>query len=139
MFLKIESTLCIPRFQAVIDVNLTSFWWSSQVSRHLRLRILSSNVLTILLYISETWKITVTIIKQLYALVDKCWRSIMNIAGRIWYATLNSTRSAYLTSFIIPYIYYLRTNFTARRCSVWFHKKNIKDFFLFCHISLSEM
>lgn len=58
---------------------LTNLWKSSQVTRNLKLRIFKSNVLSTLLYGSETWKVTATITNKLQVFVNRCLRRILKI------------------------------------------------------------
>ena len=58
---------------------LRNIWNSTQISRNLKLRIFKSNVLSVLLYGCETWKITESITSSIQVFVNKCLRRILMI------------------------------------------------------------
>lgn len=58
---------------------LNNIWKSSHISRNLKLRIFRSNVLSILLYGCETWKVTNNIVIKLQAFVNRCLRRIIKV------------------------------------------------------------
>ena len=55
---------------------LRKIWYSTQISKNLKLRIFKSNVLSVLLYGCETWKITENITSSIQVFVNKCLRRI---------------------------------------------------------------
>ena len=60
-------------------VTLRPIWKSSTLSKRHKLRIFNSNVKSVLLYGSETWRETKTLSKKLQTFVNKCLRQILNI------------------------------------------------------------
>lgn len=58
---------------------LRNVWYSTQISKNLKLRIFKSNVLSVLLYGCETWKITENITSSIQVFVNKCLRRIRMI------------------------------------------------------------
>ena len=68
--------------------SLNSVWRSTQISRHLKLKLFKSNVLSVLLYGSETWKVTATSTQKLQVFVNKCLRRILKIR---WPETIRNT------------------------------------------------
>ena len=59
--------------------TLRNFWKSGSISHHTKLRIFKTNVLSTLLYGSESWKITEAISRKLEVFQRKCLRSILRI------------------------------------------------------------
>ena len=59
--------------------KLHKIWSSSQLSRRTKLKIFKSNVISVLLYGSETWKINKGDKKLLDTFLHKCLRKIMRI------------------------------------------------------------
>ena len=57
-----------------LETSLSVYQWT----RH-KLRIFRSNVKSVLLYGSETWKVAKTIISKLQVFVNRCLRRILNI------------------------------------------------------------
>ena len=60
-------------------VTLRPIWKSSTLSRENKLRIFNSNVKSILLYGSETWRVTDNLSKKIQTFINKCLRQILNI------------------------------------------------------------
>ena len=58
---------------------LRNIWKSGKISKRTKTRIYKTNVLPVLLYGSESWKITKTIAKKLEAFQNKCLRRILRI------------------------------------------------------------
>ena len=69
-------------------VTLRPIWKSSSLSRKNKLRIFNSNVKSILLYGSETWRVTDTLTKKLQTFINKCLRQIIKIR---WPDTISNT------------------------------------------------
>jgi hypothetical protein len=59
--------------------SLKNFWQAKNISTHTKIRIYKSNILSILLYGSETWKITNNIIQKLEVFQNRCLRRILQI------------------------------------------------------------
>ena len=59
--------------------SLRSIWTTTNLSNHTKIRIFKSNVLSVLLYGSECWKVTVQIEKILDVFQTKCLRRILKI------------------------------------------------------------
>ena len=58
---------------------LTPVWRSKVISRKTKLRIFNTNVKSVLLYGSETWRVTKANSTKLQTFINKCLRSIMGI------------------------------------------------------------
>lgn len=58
---------------------LNGLWKSTHISLNLKLRFFRSNVLSVLLYGSETWKATSSITQSLQVFINKCLRRILRI------------------------------------------------------------
>ena len=58
---------------------LINAWRNSKYSQKLKLRIYNSNILSVLVYVCETWRITAQLEKPLRAFSNNCLRSILNI------------------------------------------------------------
>ena len=67
---------------------LNSVWRSDKYSRRTKLRIFKSNVLSVLLYCSECWRMTASDIAKLETFQNKCHRQIC----RIFYQNIISNR-----------------------------------------------
>lgn len=59
--------------------SLARVWQSSQISKKHKIRIFNTSVKSVLLYGSETWKVTNTISKKLQVFLNKCLRRILKI------------------------------------------------------------
>lgn len=59
--------------------SLGRVWRSSQISKKHKLRIFNTSVKSVLLYGSETWKVTNTITNKLQVFLNKCLRRILKI------------------------------------------------------------
>lgn len=59
--------------------TLRPIWNSKALSRRSKVRIFNTNVKAVLLYGSETWRVTNTITKKIQTFVNKCLRHILNI------------------------------------------------------------
>ncbi len=60
-------------------VMLEKIWRESKITVKTKLRIFNTNVKTVLLYGSETWKTTKYLLRKLQVFVNKCLRRILNI------------------------------------------------------------
>ena len=58
---------------------LRPVWHTTSISLKTKLRILSSNVKSVLLYGSETWRLTAMLINKIQVFVNKCLRCIVGI------------------------------------------------------------
>ena len=58
---------------------LNNIWKSGSYSREVKLRIFNTNVKSVLLYGSESWKITKNIASQLQTFINNCLRKILRI------------------------------------------------------------
>ena len=58
---------------------LRPVWRTTSLSLKTKLRIFSSNVKSVLLYGSETWRLTSTLINKIQVCVNKCLRRILGI------------------------------------------------------------
>ena len=58
---------------------LSPIWRNSSFSNSLKVRILASNIVSVLLYSSSTWKVTKSIASKLQVFVNRCLRSIFHI------------------------------------------------------------
>ncbi|KAL8596941.1 hypothetical protein ACOMHN_027887 [Nucella lapillus] len=59
--------------------TLQPIWQSSALSLHNKIRIFNTNVKSVLLYGSETWRTTKTNRKKLQTFINRCLRNILNI------------------------------------------------------------
>ena len=66
---------------AAVFKSLKPIWTSSQISLNTKLKIFNSNVKSVLLYASETWRITKASIHRLQTFTNRCLRNILKI---IW-------------------------------------------------------
>lgn len=62
-----------------VFVQLYPVWKNRNLSRNTKLRLFNSNVKSVLLYGSETWKVTESITRPLQTFVNRCLRRIMGI------------------------------------------------------------
>ncbi|CAH8856362.1 unnamed protein product [Trichobilharzia szidati] len=60
-------------------INLKPIWKSSSLSINNKIRIFNTNVKSILLYGSETWRVTKNIFNRLQTFINNCLRSILKI------------------------------------------------------------
>ena len=58
---------------------LKNIWKSKKLSRNTKIRIFSSNVINVLLYRCESWKVTTTISCTSEVFQNRCLRRILNI------------------------------------------------------------
>ena len=58
---------------------LKNIWKSKKLSRNTKIRIFRSNVVSVLLYGCESWKVTTTISRMLEVFQNRCRRRILNI------------------------------------------------------------
>ena len=58
---------------------LRPVWHTTSISLKTKLRIFSSNVKSVLLYGSETWRLTAMLINKIQVFVNKCLRRILGI------------------------------------------------------------
>ena len=68
--------------------SLNNIWKSKKITTNTKIRIFNTNVKSVLLYGSETWKTTKAIIKQLQTFINKCLRKILKI---YWPDTISNT------------------------------------------------
>jgi len=59
--------------------SLNNVWYSKRLTLRLKLKIFRSNVLSVLLYGSETWRVLQSLTSKLQAFVNKCLRKICGI------------------------------------------------------------
>jgi hypothetical protein len=59
--------------------TLRPVWRSTSLSTHSKLRIFNSNVKSVLLYGSETWRVTNTLTNKLQVFMNRCLRNILGI------------------------------------------------------------
>ncbi|VDP52739.1 unnamed protein product [Schistosoma mattheei] len=59
--------------------TLITIWNSEQLSTNIKVRIVNTNVKTVLLYGAETWRTTTTIIKKVQVFINSRLRKILNI------------------------------------------------------------
>ncbi|KAL6487922.1 hypothetical protein MHYP_G00045480 [Metynnis hypsauchen] len=59
--------------------TLRPMWNSKALSQRSKIRIFNTNVKAVLLYGSETWRVTNTISNKLHIFINKCLRHILNI------------------------------------------------------------
>mgnify|MGYP003689858547 FL=1 len=64
---------------AAVFKSLKPIWTSSQISLNTKLNIFNCNVKSVLLYTSETWRITTASIHRLQTFTNRCLRSIFKI------------------------------------------------------------
>ncbi|XP_062585973.1 uncharacterized protein LOC134247650 [Saccostrea cucullata] len=62
-----------------VFINLKPVWSSTTLSTRIKLRIYNINVKFVLLYASETWRVTNTISNKLQTFANRCLRHIINI------------------------------------------------------------
>ncbi|XP_062597430.1 uncharacterized protein LOC134258854 [Saccostrea cucullata] len=62
-----------------IFTTLKPVWSSTALSTHIKLRIYNTNVKSVLLYGSETWRVTNTTSNKLQTFANRCLRHILNI------------------------------------------------------------
>ena len=67
--------------------SLKNIWKSSKISINTKLRIFKSNVLGVLLYGAESWKLTTTIISRIDVFQTRCLRRILRI---FWPRTISN-------------------------------------------------
>ncbi|VDO66338.1 unnamed protein product [Schistosoma margrebowiei] len=60
-------------------LQLKNIWNSKQLSTNIKGRTFSTNVEIVLLYGTETWRTTTTIIKKVQVFINSCLRTIINI------------------------------------------------------------
>ena len=60
-------------------IALKNIWKSKEIRTRTKIRLFNSNVKSVLLYGSETWRTTKTITKKVQTFVNKCLRRILNI------------------------------------------------------------
>ena len=58
---------------------LDKLWKSKIISRHTKLKISNSNVKSVLLYGSETWRTTKQLQRKIQVFINNCLRRIFNI------------------------------------------------------------
>ena len=59
--------------------TLIPIWRSTALSLHNKIRIFNTNVKSVLLYGSETWRVTKTSIHKLQTFINRCLRNILKI------------------------------------------------------------
>ncbi|VDP58917.1 unnamed protein product [Schistosoma curassoni] len=60
-------------------LQLKNIWNSKQLSINIKVRVLNTNIKTVLVYGAETWRTTTTIIKRAQVFINSCLRKIINI------------------------------------------------------------
>ena len=60
-------------------ILLNNVWNSTQLTRNLKLRFFKSNIISVLLYGCETWKMTSIIANKIQVFVNKCLRRILRV------------------------------------------------------------
>ena len=60
-------------------IMLRGIWKSKELNTRTKLRIFKTNVKTVLLYGSETWKLTTTSLQKLQSFVNRCLRQILGL------------------------------------------------------------
>jgi hypothetical protein len=78
--------------------QLRSIWTSHQIHKRTKITIFKSNVMSVLLYGCETWKITQDIINKLQTFVNRCLRNIL----RIWRPKTITNKELWETTQQIP-------------------------------------
>ena len=58
--------------------TLASIWRSKEITTTTKLRIFNSNVKSVLLYGSETWRMTEKTVSKLQTFINRCLRRILN-------------------------------------------------------------
>ena len=67
--------------------TLASIWRSREIKTTTKLRMFNSNVQSVLLYGSETWRMTEKTVSKLHAFINRCLRRILGI---YWSATISN-------------------------------------------------
>ena len=62
-----------------VFVQLKNIWGSKELSLKAKVRLFNTNVKSVLLYGSETWRTTVTTIKRVQTFINTCLRKILQI------------------------------------------------------------
>ena len=70
--------MCIGKVRQAFRI-LRPIWLSSQLSTNTKIRIFNTNVKSVLLYGSETWKTTKLLQSKLQVFVNKCLRYILKV------------------------------------------------------------
>jgi hypothetical protein len=78
--------------------QLRSIWTSHQIHKRTKIRIFKSNVMSVLQYGCETWKITQDIINKLQTFVNRYLRKIL----RIWWTKTITNKELWETAQQIP-------------------------------------
>ena len=73
---------------------LSPIWRNSSFPNRLKIRIFNSNVITVLLYGSSTWKVTKSITTKLQVFVNRCLRSIFHICWPYTISNMNLLKMA---------------------------------------------
>lgn len=60
-------------------IQLKNIWSSKVISQQTKIRIFKSNIKPVLLYGSETWRITKTTMTRVQSFINRCMRRILNI------------------------------------------------------------
>jgi hypothetical protein len=79
--------------------QLRSIRTSHQIHKRTKIRIFKSNVMSVLVYGCETWKITQDIINKLQTFVNRCLRNIL----RIWWPKTITNKDLWETTQQIPF------------------------------------
>ena len=74
---------------------LKNIWKSKKLSRNTKIRIFRSNVVSVLLYGCESWKVTTSISRMLEVFQNRCLRRILNI---FWTTTISNIELHWKTS-----------------------------------------
>ena len=94
---KSEWNHCFWNKTKIID-SLKSIWRSSKISTKTKLRIFKSNVLGVLLYGAESWKVTQAICHKLDVFQTRCLRRIL----RVFWPTTVSNEELYRRTGLSP-------------------------------------
>ena len=92
---------------------LKNIWKSKKLTRNTKIRIFRSNVVSVLLYGCELWKVTTTIIRMLEVFQNRCLRRILNLFWPNTISNIELHREA-LTSSIMTEIKQRRWNWMGR-------------------------
>lgn len=68
--------------------SLREVWRSTVLSQNIKLRLFNSNVISVLLYGSETWLVTKAIVTKLQVFANRCLRRILKIR---WYDRISNS------------------------------------------------
>ena len=84
---------------------LRNIWRANQISRNVKLKFFRTNVLSVLLYGCETWKVTNKIVGKIQVFVNKSLRQILKI---FWPQTISNEKLWQITNFEEMVVYIRR-------------------------------